>query len=94
MILFGLLSFVVKDLRKYKSVSFLSVVFFFIGTIVWIKYFSYDPRNSYWVKSFFIIFVSINISYLFTKYIQKIQLKYFISIFFSTNSMVHVHFGK
>jgi len=67
----GLLLFVVKELRKYNSIGLLSGVFFIIGTLLWIKFFSYDARNSYWVKSFFLIFFSINVHYIFTKYIEK-----------------------
>ncbi len=78
LILTGLLLFLIKNLRKYKSVAFLSTIFFFIGVFTWSFYFSYAARNSFWVKSFFIIFFSVNISYIFTKYFKKSQLKYFL----------------
>jgi len=71
LIISGLLLYVFKDLRKYNSVGLLSGIFFILGTIVWVKFFSYDPRNSNWVKAFFIIFVSINFNYLITRYQQK-----------------------
>jgi hypothetical protein len=67
----GLILFVFKDLRKYNSVGFLSGIFFVLGLCTWIRYFSYDPRNSYWVKSFFIIFLSINCGYISNKYAKK-----------------------
>jgi len=35
----------------------------------WIHFFSYDARNSYWVKSFFILFFGINVGYLIDHYL-------------------------
>ena len=77
----GVSLFIFKDLRKYNSVGFLSGIFFFIGLLVWISYFAYDPRNSYWVKGFFIIFLSINLNYIIEKYAKNYysaRLKYII----------------
>lgn len=71
LIILGFILFIFKDLRKYNSVSFLSGLFFILGTIVWIKFFSYDERNALWVKSFFIVFLSINLNYVITRYIDK-----------------------
>ena len=82
LIVVGLLLFAVKKLRNYRSISFLSAIFFLVGIGIWIKFFSYDSRNSYWVKSFLIIFLSINMSYFFTKYIQRITLKHTLFIIF------------
>lgn len=84
LILAGLLPFAIKKLRKYRSISFMSALFFLIGVVIWIKFFSYDSRNSYWVKSFFILFLSINISYIFTKYMSKITFKTPLFNLFST----------
>jgi hypothetical protein len=67
----GIFLFILKDTRKYNSVSFLSIVFFFIGTYLWVKYFSYDYRNSLWVKSFIIMTIAININILFVKYFNR-----------------------
>ncbi len=60
--------YIFKPLRAYRSVGFLSAIFFILGTIVWIRYFSYDDRNSYWVKSFFILFAGVNFSYVTKRY--------------------------
>ena len=66
LIVMGYLLYIFKPLRVYKTVGFLSAIFFIIGIALWILFFSYDARNSYWVKSFFVIFVGINFAY-FTK---------------------------
>ncbi len=63
LILVGISLFAFKDLRRYSHLNFLSLIFFFLGVAVWIAFFSYDERNSYWVKSFFILFFSINVGY-------------------------------
>jgi hypothetical protein len=68
LVLIGMVLFLFKDLRTYKSMNVLSLLFFIIGTLIWIKYFSYDSRNSYWIKGFYILFVSINLGYLFQRY--------------------------
>ncbi len=65
LILFGTALFGLKELRRYRSVNFLAFCFFILGIAVWIHFFSYDARNSYWVKSFFILFFGINVGYLF-----------------------------
>ncbi|MDX2470402.1 MAG: hypothetical protein QNL04_07480 [SAR324 cluster bacterium] len=55
--------FFFKGTGKFRSVSFLSAIFFFLGVILWVKFFSYDTRNSYWTKAFYITFVSINLNF-------------------------------
>jgi len=50
-------------LRKYNSINFLSLIFFIISTVIWFNYFSYDNRNSMFILSFFILFLSINLRY-------------------------------
>ena len=67
----GLMLFVLKDTRMYRSVGFLSMIFFLLGLYLWIKYFSYDYRNSLWVKSFIIMTIAININIFLSKYIYK-----------------------
>ena len=67
LIILGYLLFAYKDLRKYSSISFLSALFFMLGVAAWIKFFSYDFRNSLWTRAFFILFVSINLGYLFRR---------------------------
>ena len=67
-IVFSLVLFLpFRALRRYRSVSFLSMVFFLLGVLVWVKYFSYDFRNSLWIRAYFIMFVAINIAYLLQK---------------------------
>jgi len=75
LVMIGLLLFSIKKLRNYRSLNFLSTIFFLLGVIIWIKFFSYDSRNSYWVKSFFIIFLSINVNYFFSNYLQRVKPK-------------------
>ena len=82
LIIIGLLLFIFKDLRRYHSISFLSAIFFIVGTLIWIKFFSYDERNALWVKSFFIIFLSINLNYLLTRYKYKYRPLYTKILFF------------
>ncbi|CAA6805790.1 MAG: Unknown protein [uncultured Sulfurovum sp.] len=65
---FGLFLFIFRDLRTISSVNIQSAIFFLLGIAIWAKYFSYDARNSFWVKSFYIIFLSINLNYLMNKY--------------------------
>lgn len=71
LIVLGLMLFIFKDLRKYTSVTFLSALYFILATLIWIKFFSYDERNALWVKSFLILFLSINLNYLITQYTHK-----------------------
>jgi hypothetical protein len=72
----GFLLFLNKRLRiNYNIISLLSMIFFVIGTLIWIKYFSYDARNSIWVKSFSIVFISINIAYFINKYFVNFKIK-------------------
>jgi len=66
LILFGFSLYIFRGLRQYRSVGFLSTIFFIGSTLLWAEYFSYDERNALWVKAFFILFFSININYLFT----------------------------
>ena len=77
----GYILFAYRGLRKYSSVSFLSAVFFALGFLVWAKYFSYDFRNSLWIRAFFILFLSVNLSYFFNKWYPKpIYVKLFIAL--------------
>ena len=64
----GLGLFSLKGIRQNSTVSKLSALFFIFGIIMWSIYFSYDARNSYWVKSFFILFCAINFNYILNKY--------------------------
>ncbi len=68
LILLAYLLYLFKPLRKYTGAGFLSAVFFITGTIIWIKFFSYSERNSFWVKSFFILFAGINFTYFTARY--------------------------
>lgn len=76
----GLLLFIFKHNRRYRSISLLSVIFLIIGFFAWGKYFSYDARNSYWVKTFLIMFLSINLSYFFSWYKSRSFTPIFISL--------------
>jgi len=71
LIVFGLALYLFRGLRQYRSVGFLSALFFIIGTLLWSQYFSYDERNALWVKAFFILFFAININYIITHYKHK-----------------------
>ncbi|WP_421853407.1 hypothetical protein [Marinomonas sp.] len=51
------------SLRRFASISFLSGLFFIIGLLIWWSFFSYDGRNSAWVKSFLILSFSINLAF-------------------------------
>ena len=68
---FGIIVFFLKKEKKYNSIEFLSLIFLVIGYFAWTNYFSYDARNSYWVKSFLIVFVSINLKYFMDWYRKK-----------------------
>jgi len=59
------------SVKKYNTVAILSIVFLVIGFFAWGKYASYHERNSYWVKTFLIMFVSIQFSYFVTWYQKK-----------------------
>jgi len=65
----GLLIF--KKARQVNSIGFLSLIFVLIGFYAWTEYFSYDARNSYWVKVFVIMFIAINLGYLIDWYFAK-----------------------
>lgn len=80
-LIIAMILFLFKDLRDYKSVSFLSFIAFLLGTILWVQFFSYDERNALWVKAFLIIFISIHLNYLMTKYTSNIL---YSKIFFFT----------
>lgn len=86
LIILGFSLFTFKGLRKYNSVTFLSALFFIVSILIWVKYFSYDSRNSLWVKAFFILFLSINLNYAVINYIHIYsKLKFiFVAILFST----------
>lgn len=75
LIVVGYLLFFFKDLRKITQINVLASIFFLLGTLIWIRYFSYTDRNSYWVKSFFILFASVNIGYFLQRYEHKITIK-------------------
>jgi len=77
---FSLFLFILKDNRKLTSMNILSTLFLIVGFFAWSKYFSYDARNSYWVKTFLIMLIAININHFFlwlqTKKISTIVLLY------------------
>jgi hypothetical protein len=59
-IFFSFAAFVSKKVRSdYLAVT--SALFFIIGTLIWIYFFSYDDRNSYWVKIFLVLLFTVNI---------------------------------
>lgn len=67
----GFIMFILKDTRKYTSVSVLSVIFLIAGFFAWGKYASYHPRNSWWAHTFLIMFVSINFHHFVEWYKKK-----------------------
>ena len=62
MIISGLLCFKKKAIQN-NPLGYLSMVFFLIGFIAWVIFFSYDSRNARWVKSFLIIATSVSFNY-------------------------------
>ena len=76
-----------KELRQYNSVGFLSGLFFLLGVIIWSSYFSYDGRNSIWVKSFLILLFSINLDTIIEKRIH-VDFERFKSLFEKRFSIV------
>lgn len=69
---FGVLVFLlVKDARKYNSISLLSFIFLIGGFFAWGKYASYHPRNSWWDHTFLIMFVSVNLHHFILWYQKK-----------------------
>lgn len=67
----GFIIFLLKGIKKYTSLEVLSIIFLIAGFFAWGKYASYHERNSYWVKDFLILFISINFSYFITWYQTK-----------------------
>jgi len=68
----ALLIFIFRSsVKKYNTVAILSIVFMVLGFFAWGKYASYHERNSYWVKTFLIMFMSIQFSYFVTWYQKK-----------------------
>jgi hypothetical protein len=88
---FALLIFILKGTKQYNSIALLSVIFLVIGFFAWGKYASYHERNSYWVKTFLIMFMSINFSYFVTWYKEKRNLS--IYIFFTFIVYVVIYLG-
>jgi len=80
LMIFSFLLFILKENRKYSILSILSVTFLIIGFFAWGKYFSYDARNSYWVKTFLILFLSINLNGFFIWYQKKNRSSLFLSL--------------
>jgi hypothetical protein len=81
LILFGFITFLFKMPKGLRALSFLSALFFLIGIALWIQFFSYDARNSYWVKSFFILFFSINAANFIMRYEYYLKKYFFIILF-------------
>ena len=67
----ALMIFLLRGTKKYNSVAVLSFIFLVIGFFAWGKYASYHERNSYWVKTFLIMLISINFNYFIVWYKQK-----------------------
>ncbi|CAA6819752.1 MAG: Unknown protein [uncultured Sulfurovum sp.] len=95
LMILGLILFMFKDLRKYNNIAFLSAVYFILSSILWFFYFSYDERNALWVKTFYIIFFSINISYLISyfpynlKYITASIFILLVGFLFNKNDLAY-----
>ena len=83
LIIFGYIIFIVNIIRKKSSIiNILLGIFFIIGVLVWIKFFSYDFRNSLWVRAFFILFFAINLKIFFKKYKpNSLLIKFILFIF-------------
>jgi len=59
--------------KTRQSVTFLSSIAFVLGVGIWIKYFSYSPRNSYWTKMFLILFASIVVGRLLNRKLSLLR---------------------
>jgi len=62
LMIFSFSLFILKENRKHIILSLLTILFLIIGFFTWGKYFSYDARNSYWVKTFLILFLAMNLN--------------------------------
>lgn len=57
---------------KRNFIGIMSILFCIIGFIIWANYFSYDNRNSLWIRSFLVISAAIGYESILNSFVEKI----------------------
>jgi hypothetical protein len=61
------------SIRK-NFIGLISIIFIIVGVVLWYKYAFYDNRNALYIRSFVIISSAIGYSWLFQKFIDKVNI--------------------